>query len=591
MRPISLLTILVFAGFCAFPTMSHAEFRPVSELPATTCAVINPVSTVVDFSTSITPPDGESGSFVESMAGLLRLFPCPVVCWSHPSVQLRELVEIPDDGESSFVEYSPAHWQDGTRTDEVEATGPVGTPTGEELSQSIQRDLDELRERLVANISESEQQSPTDEETLSTVSEHDDDAWNKTWKDVFESIERVSSDYRVIQRDGFTEIVWGATDAVNTIRKNMATEVPPIAFTAEKPTQFLSMWRAVSGMEFEYETSLATNLEPANDLKEDFPESVSPNWFCMEEDEEEDEYRASEILTVTRTLPVAEFMDTLALTLGGSAWCENGMWRVGQFRQDEEGIRLILDLLKELKESPYDHGYGSAERRLKRIGLPALPEVLKEFEVAESYYYNSLAVVLSTMDSPERDAAFLSKLRLGAATGDQFLENWFGSTMMYTLARRGCKEVIPLIRQYALQDRRSATDARVCLNLLDAPLPSSDPASLLVTEGTGQAESQDPDLSEVVEVLYAALDQCWDSSRPLRLSEIEREKDGVISFTGSFGERGGTWMMRVGQPIRDKVAVYFTWYTGPLAAAGYEGRAEKRNGRWLFVRWWQSWIS
>ncbi len=582
--------VIVFA----LVTMASAEeFRPVGEIPLPETGIANPMTEKVEFITSITPDDGNGSGFVAALAGPLHSFPCPVVIWAAPDVQLKDLVRIPDDKEDADKEMDRFFWQIEKRTKDLHASGLIGTSTGDKIQEDILNDLKANKEKIEKDIDNEESKSSAGEIVSSTrTNENCQESFTKTWTDAFDTIQRQSSPYLVYQHKGFTEIAWGSKETIETHRRNMSKEVPPIALIATSPEQFLPMWQAVSGMELNYEVSLLKHLQPQEIKKEDdLPDSVVEDSFKQEIEEERKEYQGSEVFEVTHTASIQEFMENLALTMVGTAWQENGKWFVGECKDEQKLAKMVKDLLYELKKDPYEHGFGTAEERLKMIGLPALPYVLKEFETADLYYLNSLTVVLSTMDAPERDAAFLNKLRIGSATGDQFLENWYASSMMHTLAHRGVREVIPIIQKYATQNRRSNIDARICLNILDAPLPAADPASLLIIGSTQEEEFKKSDLAEAKEILYAAIDQCWDGTKPIRLCEIKRERKGVVSFGGPLSENGGTWEFRVGKPKKEKVSVSSTWYGGPAAAEGKEGIAELRNGRWLFIEWWMNWIS
>ena len=568
---------------------SAGDFRPVTEIPMPETGVIDPLAEKVEFETSITPDDGDGGGFIAALAGPLHRFPCPVVIWAAPEVKLKDLVAIPDDKEDAFKEMERFFWQVEKRTKELQASGLIGTSTGDRIQEGILNDLKARREEIEKDFDRVES-VPASEEIVSSTKTNEgcQESFTKTWADVLDTIKHQSAPYTVNQHKGFTEIAWGSKESIESFIRNKSKEVPPIAFIASLPEQFLPMWQTVSGLTIEYDPVLLEKPKLATEEKEDLPESVAEDMACGNEEEEKG-YESDEVLTVTRTLPIQEFMDLLASTVGGAARYKNGIWKIGAFVGDATGERAVRNILAELKASPY--GFGTAEERLVKIGLPALPFILKEFETAEDYYLSALTGVLATMDAPERDAAFLSKLRIGSATGDQFLEDRFDSTMMHVLAYRGVKEVIPIITKYATQDRRSNIDARICLNILDAPLPASDPASLLVVGSTQEEEFKKSDLAVQKEILFAAIDQCWDGQTPLRLCEIRRDEKGTVSFGGPRGEHGETWEFRIGKPVKDKVSVSHTWYDGPLAAEGHEGYAEKKNGRWLFTKWWMNWIS
>jgi hypothetical protein len=587
---VRLFTLQLIVALVLLPLVQMAsagEFRPVTEIPMPGVPFVSPASEEMTSSSFITPGQGLKWGFPKTVANLLSIYPCPVVGFFDPSVEMNDVVNLPDNQENTFKKYMRAMWLSSKLYSELKASGQIGTPTGDKLmeqSNKKEADLekawkDEMEHEKVSGLSD-EKNNITGNESNSTP--------RKTWKDTFEILKSVSSDYRIFSHKDFLEIGWGDSRSLDVMKANMAKEVPPITFICASIEQSLPMWQTVSGLTIDYDPVLLVKPKIATEEKEDLPESVAEDMTCGEE-EREKEYESNEVLTVTRTLPIQEFMDLLASTIGGAAKFENGRWKIGTFVGDATGERVIWNILAELKGSPY--GFGTVEERLVKLGLPALPFILREFESAEDYFLSALTGVLATMDAPERDAAFLNKLRIGSATGDQFLEDRFDSTMMYVLAHRGVKEVIPIAQKYATQDRRSNVDAKICLNLLDAPLPQADPVSLLIVGITKEEEFRETELAEVKEILYATIDQCWDGTKPLRLCEIGKGEKGIASFGGPLGDHGGTWEIRVGKPEKERVSVALTWYTGPLAAAGYEGYAEKRNGRWLFTKWWMKWIS
>lgn len=415
-----------------------------------------------------------------------------------------------------------------------------------------------------------------------------------TWNQVLLSLVPAISPYRATQHSMFTELVWAEPDQESEFRKKLSESVPPIVFLGNNPSEFLTMWHTLSGMEFRYDTAL---IKRSQSLYENWEQERSP----FEEEESEGELKA--IMTVPESVPDSKFMGALASQFGGSARQEDNHWIIGEFKRDADGIALIRSLLSALKGKPFDHGFGEAETTLKKIGLPALPEVLEEYETAEDYHFNALTVILATIHSHERDEVFLKKLSEYLAGGGN-LRDGHVTTMVAALADKGNKAAIPTIEKLAGRGPAIRTQAVVALNVLDAPFPPREPASLVSIDQEALKMIETEGFKDSLEILHAAIDQCFavEAEGQLVLSSAQRVSksdrpssmtanvDGV-KFAGTFADGKTTWAILMNEPGDAGVWVYATVRGGPLAGAGYEGRAKFRNGRWLFDKWWQTWIS
>jgi hypothetical protein len=56
-------------------------------------------------------------------------------------------------------------------------------------------------------------------------------------------------------------------------------------------------------------------------------------------------------------------------------------------------------------------------------------------------------------------------------------------------------------------------------------------------------------------------------------------------------DNAGSWKLIFGKEKEGRIPLYYYWYTGGLASAGYMGVVQKKNGRWLCVFWKEVFIS
>lgn len=576
--PVFLLSSII-AVFLLAPMASSGEFCPVSEIPISGGTVVSPVSASMTITGYIFPDEAGDDGFVKILANILHSYPCPLVICCDEKIELRDVLDIPEDREDIFRKYMRTEWRLQKMKNDISTRGSHTTTAEVEKIEQTKNEMEALEKQW-----KTEEQALTSQSSTMGESVRTEEECQRTWKDALDLIERESANYHVTPHKNFIEMAWGSQESIETMKGNLSKEVPPISFLATSPEQFLPMWQAVSGLSIEYDPVFLMKTKPFQNQAKDLSE--------IDMDGQEDEtYESDEILTVTQTIPVEDFMDILAERVSCGARYEKGRWRIGDFPKVNRLSKLVRDLLNEIETSPFQSDPNSARDELKKLGLPALPFVLKEFEVAKGNYYDAIVDVLSSMDCPERDAAFLSKVHLGAESGEQFVENnWYAFQMIQTLARRGVRDVIPIIRKCAIHNWRTACEAKICLNNLDAPLPPTDPASLLIIGSTKEEGFKNPDLAEAKDILYAVLDQSRDNDEPLLLCEIKQEENGLVSFGGPLNEPGATWEVRIRWLTKEKVSVTKTFNGIPMGGGEHEGIVVKRNGRWLIIEWRQIWI-
>jgi len=244
-------------------------------------------------------------------------------------------------------------------------------------------------------------------------------------------------------------------------------------------------------------------------------------------------------------------------------------------------------LIKRLKKDPYSYGYDKTGQTLTQRGVSVLPLLLKELDGATDYYRLSLINILSGIDAPERDAAFLKQLEKILREDRDFLADDTASTLMRTLARRKVSEAVPVMNQYLDAEgleKEFRIEARIALGRLgkldmsSTPRPNYEIAPEL---------SVDPE-QQLVQLLDVLL-QYELFRTPLKLTEIESAENQTTVFRGTIDE--GTWYVRFGEAQSGRVPFYYTWHTGPLASAGYIGVLEKVDNQWLVIFWQMIWIS
>jgi hypothetical protein len=153
-------------------------------------------------------------------------------------------------------------------------------------------------------------------------------------------------------------------------------------------------------------------------------------------------------------------------------------------------MKPTRELILALKEDPDVFGLDKTGRALVARGRSATPLLLQEFESAEDYYLCSLVNVLAKIPSEERDRAFIRKLEMKKEATKDFLLKSYAAAMMAALADNGCKDAVPIIREYATSPRTEnelRTNAKVALNNLDCENLSPSVDVLKMDEGLKQS--------------------------------------------------------------------------------------------------------
>jgi len=421
---------------------------------------------------------------------------------------------------------------------------------------------------------------------------------SRTWRQLLDSLSTIAGPCRVTQFSGFVEVVWADPKSRGRLRKGLSENVQPIAFLANNPGEFLTMWYVISGIDVRYDTQLVKRaIEACEKGRVDF-ESLSD--MCWAFDSEE----LPAVFTVEESLPLEEFMSLLALQFGGSAWRDDGAWTIGPLREKSEEMKILKRALEKIKDPSFDARWREAEVILKKAGHSILPLLLEEFDRAEDACFDQLAWILATLPSSERDKAFIEKLEECYAQGYDYYDRRYVPAMLEALGANNCKEAVPLTEKFARLGGKEFDQARIALNLLGEPMPEREPDELLeVEEGVREAFAN-PHVRDHVKILYAALDQCFLGPRedPLFLTDVELERESSakpsgedpvptrVVFKGSYADGVSEWEVVVGKPRDSRVSVYAARDAGPMAGTGYQGQAELKEGRWLFVKWWQCWM-
>ncbi len=256
-------------------------------------------------------------------------------------------------------------------------------------------------------------------------------------------------------------------------------------------------------------------------------------------------------------------------------------------------------LIEEIRESPYGWGEDEPARVLASRGSPAAALLLRELPTAEDYFLSCLATILGDLPSPERDQAFLKKLREDSRNEDDFLRDDWISLMILALAVNQCHEALPILRRYAddpSEDREIRAAGRVALNVLGEPYLVKDPP-YFVNRDNAAFNGQDPRTQMGVEILndllrhqLLATDATIAESGEFTLESVTHA--GEETTLKGFLPGNGSWTLGFrNRPQQERVPLYYTWYTGNVAAGGYLGLVKKSDERWLCTFWMQVWIS
>ncbi|MBX7244278.1 MAG: hypothetical protein K1X53_02195 [Candidatus Sumerlaeaceae bacterium] len=376
------------------------------------------------------------------------------------------------------------------------------------------------------------------------------------------------------------------------MRRNFKSSVPPIFLRADSTSQILTLWHKTSGIDFYYDadflSGMALRAGRCLDALERIPiktEMYGPPTTPFYAD-----------FLVPKPVSTPQFMNLLALQFGGSAWKESDNWHIGRFRRDTAGVSTIHELLSQIRDRPYKHGYGLPEQHLKMIGLQAQPEILQEFATATDYFENSLAVVLAAVPSAERDEVFLKKLASRVKDKDRrFLSHWFLPTMLRALADNGNRAVLPYARQLltaARTDGDTRVNCRIVLNMFGEDISHRSAEAFLKLADSASTEVEQANVKAALPVLHAVLDQAFfDSTAPLLLKRARTNEKGHVEFTGRFLAHQGGWGIEIHCLTETEAIVETGFARAELWGGGYFAILRKRNDQWLLFDWIQLSVS
>jgi hypothetical protein len=318
-------------------------------------------------------------------------------------------------------------------------------------------------------------------------------------------------------------------------------------------------------------------------------------------------------------------MNLLAGVFEGAAWEEDGKWIVGRYEDAPDHGTQIMALIGRIKANDLDSHQDDAERLLSSFGEEALPFVIEEFRSSDSDVFFCLTNVLAKIPSPERDDAFIEILSNYQSREDRWLAHWYASVMLDALGESGCQKALPVIRKIATDDSLKTEEERshasVALNRLNAPLPARPVESFMsMADGIESLLREDP-YAKAAPILFATVDQVFSpTTSTMLLQKADRigpdkfvddsdlssfgfspetmrlmnNLDSAIShidLCGGFANHHGFWHVIVSLFENDVALVTATQHFGDLAGAGYLGRAELIDGRWLIVEWQETWVS
>jgi hypothetical protein len=299
---------------------------------------------------------------------------------------------------------------------------------------------------------------------------------------------------------------------------------------------------------------------------------------------------------------------------------------IGQEEREEDREELAecsqkttVSLLQAIKDEPYGMGHGIRVQVLKGRKAEAADLLMKEMAGAEDYYLDCLVDILAEMPSEQRDRLFAEKLNELAKSDEDSLGRNCLEPMIDALAANRAVEAVETLRRLAANpglDRDVRGCARVALNVLGKPefLNSS---GYSVVSGANASKAQEESRRLVAEVMKDLLLQglltpgVIPSSGAFEVQGVA-VKEGVTTAKGALPRPAGEalwefarsivakgpapkrvdkWQLALGKPKQGKIPVYYECVPRPMAARGYWGLIEKRDGRWVCVFWQMVWMS
>ncbi len=416
-----------------------------------------------------------------------------------------------------------------------------------------------------------------------------------SYRSELESFSILLGEYHEKTHSTFIELTWGSDENVEEVRNRMDQEVPPISFVVNDPSQLPEIWSRLSGIDISYKKSTSGSPGLAGSLGE-LEMFKSFEFHGRFREMAEEEKGMMWVFTVKKVTKIEEFMNLLAAQVECAAERLNGSWSFVSIAETQAGIESIRILLSEIKEAPYDHGYGNPGQTLVRIGKPATAEILKELVDAEDYYFNALVNILSNIPSPERDEAFLKELGEFFDATDLFLAHWYVPAMMKALADNKCRKAIPILQRFAAHRKLEgnlAGHAKIALSNLESPVEAGDPEERISFADESDEWESLPDYQKMRDILLSIVDLdllFWEPGI-FEVTKVKKNKVGGLTFKGKLPNEQGTWDLEIGKEERQKIPVYYSCHCGPRCGVGCAGVLEYRDNRWLVVFWQQLWVS
>jgi hypothetical protein len=415
--------------------------------------------------------------------------------------------------------------------------------------------------------------------------------------------------YQTKLYQSFVEVIWSTSDSEKKIRESMKKRVPPIMFQSRNAADFLTMWHDISGMEFKYDPDLIEDsirydrrrLWEESDPELPFPSLPQrifppgfPSGFVQ--------FQSSE------SCDVGDFMPRLAAYVGGSARKTLHGWVIEKFQRNKQDLQLIEDCISLIKKGPFFVSPESIEI-LSRIGAPALPEILREFqpviidrnintyaerqrkfERLNSWVESSLAKVLSQISSPERDEALLKYLK----------NSPYSTEIIEALGASNCQAAAPIIEQIASRpniphEMRVAT--RIALNALGRPPASPEQEKDLIIAPSVRKALQTEKAKEALALLRAVLYQCDQYQAGMELKSVDVDSsdsmilEGIVCRAPQCGKPSQSWRFEVPVLRADRALIRFSYVCGRLCGEGYFGKLKNLEGRWAVTKWQRLWVS
>jgi hypothetical protein len=189
----------------------------------------------------------------------------------------------------------------------------------------------------------------------------------------------------------------------------------------------------------------------------------------------------------------------------------------------------------------------------------------------------------------------IRKLQDRKNNADDFLLDDYAEAMMLALAKNGCQDAVPVIREYASEPRMdpdTRVQAQVSLNLLGHSEPEGEPRRKYEIASDAKPVLAQPWAEHAMRLLETLIDHSvLANSGRVTVESISQTKTGGSIIEGKLADGKGTWRVEFRKGSGERIPFGFHWYAGPKAAAEYRGVLAKKENRWLLVRYQLLWVS